>query len=173
VSSITRVNLIKRDFFNHQSYICMERGRNLVLRHKQIQIFFSQNCNCNPNQFYRFQTSIATLLLGDTSVFYVWCVLNSVLCNWGNNRKVTNNMHFIISFIVFDLTCSGLFNLFFGRDSPQWARALLIHKISGSHTQRHTTLVGLLWTSERRSDNRTHTTDRQTFPRWDSNSQSQ
>ena len=116
----------------------MERGKNLVLRHQQIQIFFSQDCDGNPNQLYRFQTSIAMLLLGDTSVFYVWCVLNALLCNWGNNRKVTNNMHFIISFVIFGLTCFGSFNPLFWRNSPHWARALLIHKISGSHTHTAT-----------------------------------
>jgi hypothetical protein len=79
------------------------------------------------------------LLCGDTFVFYIWCVLNAVLCNMGN-KKVTNNMHSITSFIIFDLTCFGLFNHFFGAAAPQLAKALLIHEISRLHTQRRTTL---------------------------------
>ena len=37
---------------------------------------------------------------------------------------------------------------FFFQQPPQWARAVLIHELSGSHTQRRTTLVGPLWTSD-------------------------
>jgi len=63
-------------------------------------------------------------------------------------------------------------------DSPQWARASSFTRFL-DHTQRRTTVGGLLWTSDHivaetsTWQHTTLTTDKRPWPRWDSNPQPQ
>jgi len=74
------------------------------------------------------------------------------------------------------LTASGCF--YFWRDSPKWARASSFTRFL-DHTQRRTTTVGLLWTSDQLVAetstwrHSTLTTDNHACSRWDSNLQSE